>query len=174
LAKETCSKLEGAEGQKLLESLQRDRAGLEPDCILYALNQLGDHPFPPAVKTLVGYLDTPPWTNDIPGIPHEVTAKTMFFPAVVAVAGIGKPAVPALMDAIGGPDLSEMARKNAVQALQFIHSGEISQAIGALVRESRAAKDTVVSARLLDTARETAARCPDLLKDACQRALTER
>ncbi len=174
LAKETCGKLEGAEGQKLLEYLQRDRAGLEPDCILYALNQLGDHPFAPAVKTLVSYLDVPPWRTDIGGVLHEVTGRTMFFPAVVALAGIGKPAVPALMDAIGGSDLSEMARKNAVQSLQFIHGGDVSQAVAVLVRASRAAKDPVASARLLDTARETAARCPDLLKDACQRALTGR
>ena len=171
LAEETCSKLEGAAGQKLMEYLQRDRAGLEPRCILYALDRLGDRPFAPAAKTLVGYLDTPPWRTDIGGVLHDVTGRTMFYPAVVALSGIGEPAVPALIDAIGGSDLSETARKNAVQALQFIHGGEISQAIGVLVRASRAAKDPVVSGRLLDTAREAAARCPNPLKDACQRSL---
>lgn len=164
-----CSELEGAPAQKLLEYLQRERAGLDHGCVLYAMETLGDQHFAPAAKVLVAYLDFPPWTGDT--VPREVTAKTMFYPAVPALSGIGKPAVPALVDVLGNPHISELVRKNAFQALAFVYRGDPSQAIGVLVRASRAEKDPVISDRLVNSAREAAARCPNPLLSACQSAL---
>jgi hypothetical protein len=166
-----CSQLEGAAGKQIVEYLQRDRAGLEPSCILYAIDRLGRQAYAPAAETLVRYLDVPPWPSNGSGIPREVTAKTMFYPAVVALSDIGKPAAPALLDAIGGPGLSEVGRKNAVQTLQFIYKGDSPAEIADLVRASRAARDPMVAGRLSDVARETAAKCDVRSWGACQQAL---
>lgn len=165
-----CNELEGAPEQKLLEYLQRERAGLQQICIVYAIDQLGDLHHALAAKTLVMYLDVD-WPDSAPGVGHDVTGRTLFYPAVVALSSIGKPAIPALVRVLGDPTVSELVRKNAFQALAFAQGGGAPEAVALLVRASRAEKDPIISVRLVNSAREAAARCPNPLFSACQSAL---
>jgi len=169
-AEAKCSELDGASEQKLMEYLQRERVGLQRVCIVSAIGQLGDLHYAPAAKVLVTYLDVD-WPDSAPGVRHEMTGKLLFYPAVVALSGIGKAAVPALIGVLGDPSVSELFRKNAFQALAFVQEKGAPEAITLLMRASRAEKDLVISDRLAQSAREAAARCRNSLFSACQSAL---
>lgn len=183
-----CSQLQGARPKQELAYLQRDRAKLEPACIVYAIEQLGlrYHSIPgqhsagaeAAADTLVTYLDfQAPGTENIgKGIvafsrTHWIAEK---YPAASSLVEIGKPSTPSLVRAIGSGVRSEILRKNALEVLFAIHSGNLAEAARELNSASRSASDNATAILLLNAAREFATKCPGERRSACEAALLER
>jgi hypothetical protein len=161
----------GSRASQAREYLQHDRKGLEPVCVLYAIGLLGSGGSEPEAETLVKYLDVPPFVDDNAGVPRAVTGKLLLFPAVSALLDIGKRAVPSIVGAIGGEAVSEVARKNAIQALQLIYRDDPPAAVSQLVSAGRASSDSGASAKLFEAAREVAGKCDSQASAACQRIL---
>ena len=136
----SCAELEGAKPEVHLEYLQRDRSALRPDCIFYAIDQIGLKHYAPAVKTLIKYLDyrvhEDPSKAGLPVIMRIPTLGSLY-PAITALFEIGKPAVSGLVGAIAGPDTTDVARSNAIEALFLIHREDVSEAVALLNRASK-------------------------------------
>ena len=115
-AASVCADLENKKPESRLEYLQGERARLDRNCVLYSIEQLGNGRYVPAIKTLVGYLDyrkpDPPGFGD-PAAPHVVSHPEWsgsLYPAGTALAQIGKPAVPQLVDVIADAATSDLVR----------------------------------------------------------------
>ena len=184
-----CTQLQGAKPKQELAYLQRDRSRLDPACIVYAIEQLGLHyhtvPYRPsagaeaAAGVLVMYLDfQAPGTENIGK--RMIQAKDRIpwlgdkYPAATALFQIGIQSTPSLVRAIGSAAYSELLRKNAIETLFAVHRENVSEGARALNIASRSASDNGVSIRLLDAAREFAAKCPGQWRNGCEAALLER
>jgi hypothetical protein len=170
----SCAELEGAKPEVHLEYLQRDRSALKPDCIFYAIDQIGLKHYAPAIKTLIGYLDYPvpedPAKARWPVIMRIPTLGSLY-PAITALFEIGKPAIPDLVDSIADPDMTDVARSNAIEALFLIHREGVSEAVALLNRASKESTDWQASQRLMDAARRMADMCRGPAINSCMKAL---
>ena len=170
----SCAELEGARPEVHLEYLQRDRSALRPDCIFYAMDQIGLKHYAPAVKTLIKYLDyrvpEDPAKARLPVI-MRVPMLGSLYPAITALFEIGKPAVPDLVGAIAGQDTTDVARNNAIEALFLIHREDVSEAVALLNRASKESTDRQASQRLMDAARRMADKCRGPAISSCMKAL---
>jgi hypothetical protein len=170
----SCAELEGAKPEVHLEYLQRDRSALRPDCIFYAMEQIGLKHYAPAVKTLIKYLD-----YRVPEDPTKarwavvmrIPMLSDIYPATGALFDIGKPAIPDLVGAIAGPDTSDVARSNAIEALFLIHREDVSEAVALLNRASKESTDWQASQHLMDAARRMADKCRGPAINSCMKAL---
>src|SRR5260221_4768326 len=183
-----CTELQGAKAKQELAYLQRDRAKLEPACIVYAIEQLGlqYHAIPgqhsagaeAAAATLVIYLDfQAPATENIRKVivPLPRThCSAVKYPAANSLVEIGKPSTLSLVHTIGSADSPEFLRKNAMKVLFAIYSGDLAAGARALNNASRSASDNGTAARLLSAAREFAAKCPGQWRSGCEAAILER
>jgi hypothetical protein len=168
------AELEGAKPEVHLEYLQRDRSALKPDCIFYAMDQIGLKHYAPAVKTLIKYLD-----YRVPEDPAKARWPVVMrfrmlsdiYPATGALFDIGKPAIPDLVASIADPDTSDVARSNAIEALFWIHREDVSEAVALLNRASKESKDWQASQRLMDAARRMADKCRGPAINSCMNAL---
>jgi hypothetical protein len=169
----SCAELEGAKPEVHLEYLQRDRSALKPDCIFYAMDQIGLKHYAPAIKTLIRYLDYP-----VPEDPAKARWPVMriptlgsLYPAITALFEIGKPAALDLAGSIADPDTPDVARSNAIEALFLIHREGVSEAVALLNRASKESTDWQASQRLLDAARRMADMCRGPAISSCMKAL---
>jgi len=170
----SCAELEGAKPEVHLEHLQRDRSALKPDCIFYAIEQIGLKRYAPAVKTLIKYLDyrvpEDPTKAHLPVIMRAPMLGDVY-PAVRALFLIGKPATPDVVEAIASPDTTDVARNNAIEALFLIHREDVSEAVAQLNRAGKESIDWQASQRLLDAARRMADMCRGPAINSCMNAL---
>ena len=170
----SCAELEGAKPEVHLEYLQRDRSALKPDCIFYAIDQIGLKHYAPAIKTLIRYLDYPvpedPAKARWPVIMRIPTLGSLY-PAITALFEIGKPAIPDLVDSIADPDMTDVARSNAIEALFLIHREDVSEAVALLNRAGKESADRLASQRLMDAARRMADKCRGPAISSCMKAL---
>ena len=170
----SCAELEGAKPEVHLEYLQRDRSALKPDCIFYAMDQIGLKHYAPAVKTLIKYLDyRMPEDPAKAGLPVIMRIPTLgsLYPAITALFEIGKPAALDLVGSIADPDTPDVARSNGIEALFLIHREDVSEAVALLNRASKESTDWQASQRLLDAARRMADMCRGPAINSCMKAL---
>ena len=170
----SCAELEGAKAEVHLEYLQRDRSALKPDCIFYAMDQIGLKRYAPAAKALIKYLDyRVPEDPSKAGLPVFMRVPTLgsLYPAITALFEIGKPAVPDLVGAIAGQDTTDVARNNAIEALFLIHREDVSEAVALLNRAGRESADRLASQRLMDAARRMADKYRGPAISSCMKAL---
>lgn len=171
-----CPELQGKKPANLLAYLDRDRAALSPDCIVYAIRELGAQQYVAAVNTLAMYLDF-----RMPGTEKKVHDVTIVriptlgdkYPAVVALFEIGKPALPSLVHMIGHGATSDLLRNNALEVVLVIHRENMAEAVRALSHASRTSSDSATAIRLWDAARKEASRCPGEIRNHCEDALLE-
>ena len=166
----SCAELEGAKPEVHLEYLQRDHSALRPDCIFYAIDQIGLKHYAPAVKYLDYRVHEDPTKAHLPVIMRIPTPGSLY-PAITALFEIGKPAVPDLVGAIAGPDTTDVARSNSIEALFLIHREDVSEAVALLNRASRESADRQASQRLMDAARRMADMCRGPAINSCMNAL---
>jgi hypothetical protein len=170
----SCAELEGAKAEVHLEYLQRDRSALKPDCIFYAMDQIGLKHYAPAVKTLIKYLDyRVPEDPSKAGLPVIMRIPTLgsLYPAIPALFEIGKPATLDLVGSIADPDTPDVARSNGIEALFLIHREDVSEAVALLNRAGRESADRLASQRLMDAARRMADKCRGPAISSCMKAL---
>ena len=176
-AASVCADLENKKPESRLEYLQGERARLDRNCVLYSIEQLGNGRYVPAIKTLVGYLDyrkpDPPGFGD-PAAPHVVSHPEWsgsLYPAGTALAQIGKPAVPQLVDVIADAATSDLVRNNAGDVVFAVYSADPAEGIAAMVSAAHAKTDPMDSLRLMDQARRQAGRCAQQWRNDCENAV---
>jgi hypothetical protein len=170
-ATDNCRKVQKAKPDEQLEYLKGNRAALVPPCLMAAFDGLGYKRFTPAIPLLIQFLD---FKRPYETLCCRAGGYTWVYPAGEALLEIGRPAVPALVEAIAGSNTPEVIRKNAAGVLNemFWNWQEPTGAISLLVRESRAPRDGPESQRLLDAARELASNCRAETRPTCIDALT--
>jgi hypothetical protein len=159
-----------------LEYLRGERAALDPNCIAYAILQIGysKEPRGEAIETLVTYLDFRyPGIRYRDNVNDRITWLGDRYPAVAVLGGIGKPAEPSLTRALAS-GTNAMIRLHALTALGVIYKENATGLVTALTRASRTAPDTESSSRLFESAREAIKWCPDRNKHMCESALVDR
>lgn len=107
----------------------------DPDCLATALFFLGRFHAEKAIPRMLALLT-------FEQQPDRFSAQTRAqrYPAVAGLAGIGKPAVPALMSVIADSQI-ELERDNALWALTIIYVGHPKQVIQMLHKAADAERD---------------------------------
>jgi hypothetical protein len=172
-----CGDLENKQPESLMEYLQGERSRLNRDCVLYAIEQLGNAHYAPAIRTLVGYLgyrksDPPNFGSPAaPLIPGHPEWSGSIYPAGSALFQIGKAAVPQLIEVIADASTSDLVRNNAGDVVFGIYREDPAQGIAALVSAAHAKTDPMDSLRLMDQARRQADRCSQQRRNDCENAV---
>jgi hypothetical protein len=168
----TCPSLKNS--QMRLEFLQDEKARLDGDCVLYAIDQLRVARYAPATATLIRYLDYPYPPPPNRGNSEPIIVSGPFnwtnYPAANALADIGKAAVPQLVDAIADAATSDLTRTNAADAIMAMYN-HLPEGIAVLVRAAHARTDPMESNRLMDQARRLPSRCGSRVRNDCENAV---
>ena len=177
LAAGKCDELDGATPEMELRYLNGDRSTVTPDCVSRAVHAIafstpdtlarqGE-----AIQVIVTYLDYRlPEEKNI--YARAVSSNVAPYPATNALNIIGKPAVPAIVDAIGSGTLSDVARKNAVWTLLLIFSRDgIGEHVRVLSSASRAEPSREISLRLFVAAELAVTYCGRTNMAKCKEAL---
>ena len=127
-----CPVVTGVTPTAIVAYLGRNRAFLDPKCVVATIQQLGQSEDKPAIRTLVEYLDfrRPSTQPELLGI--KVADSIPLgdpYPAIAALAEIGNDAVPALLGKLGEPATMTF-RANAVVTIIFIKRGIVSRRYG--------------------------------------------
>jgi hypothetical protein len=173
-ADEACAKLQKTTPGLRLQYLQGDRAGLDRGCVIYAIKQLGNDRYAPAIETLVGYLDFREpgprnWgTAKNPFIPRNGLPPGGLYPAVGALFQIGKTTVPKLIEAIADSATTDLVRANAGDTVLAIYCADPPAGIAAIVSAAHANADPAAAIRLMDEARRQASLCIAQTRNECE------
>lgn len=169
-----CHELAPAKPEEHLAYLQPERSRLKPECIQFAMTELGVKHYLPAIKELVKWLD-----YRIPETPiKERSAVQMhptwlgnFYPAMNALFLIGKPANSELLAVIASAE-TDLVREHATETYCTINRSDVPQAIATLVRASHDSELTSARQKLWDSAKWAAMNfCAPDTRNACLHAL---
>lgn len=165
----SCPDIAPTSTKELVGFLQRYGREADPECVRKLIVQIGDAKDPSAINVLIAYLDFRRPDN-------EMEKKGFFrledkYPAVESLFQIGQPAVPALLSMIASSNASTLSRKNALRALEEIHSEDPSEAITILRKAARSAKKSEEAARLESAANDVMAYCGSHWRAKCAAAL---
>jgi len=170
---EGCSSLPTLSTDKLIAFLNdHDKAAADPYCTEFAILHLDELKDQRATNVLISYLDFEhPMTDaERHGALVHLYAP---YPAIGALVRIGKPAVSPLIKAIGCKDSSDLARKNAVQALMSIYRKTPAEGITMLKSASTQSNGSEEKA-LFDAAAISAVKwCSPTKKSDCEAALSK-
>jgi hypothetical protein len=168
----SCKALEQSTSAELVSFLEGDRAGLQTECINFAITSLGDRYYGPATDVLISYLDFKVvWPK---GVPYELDHLVWKpeYPAAQALLNIGVPATGNLIRAVGNTGSSDLLRTNAEEVLLMVYRHNPPRAIALLRAISKSAPDVVSAARLFESAIEVSRMCGlDEIRAACDAAL---
>lgn len=177
MADSSCSQLDGAKPERLVEYLQADRLALAPDCVLEAILQLGLRRHAAAAPVLARYLDF-----QRPGFQKKEKAIFVVripwvgdqFPAADALYLLGKSATQSLIGAIAEDASSDLLRANALAVLTAISREDIAGLVAQLKDASSSRPDPVAAGRLWDFAAKVANTCSAESRPRCVEALYRR
>ncbi len=165
-----CKPLEQSSPADLVNFLERERAGLQAECINFAINSLGDRYYGPATDVLISYLDFKDERQEELPVSHLLWKPE--YPAAQALVNIGVPATGNLIRALGDTGSSDLLRTNAEEVLLMIYRYNPPRAITLLRASSRSAPNAVTAARLFESAIEVSRMCGlDEIRAACDAAL---
>jgi hypothetical protein len=176
-AASVCADLENKKPESRLEYLQGERSRLDRNCVLYAIEQLGNDHYTAAIKTLAAYLDyrrpDPPSFGSpaAPLVVGHLEWSGSIYPAGTALFQIGKAAVPRLVEVIADVSTSDLVRNNAGDVVFAIYREYPAEGIAALVSAAHARSDPMDSLRLMDQARRQAGRCAQQWRNDCENAV---
>jgi hypothetical protein len=108
----------------------------DPDCVANALSFLGEFQVEKAIPRMLALLT---FEHKVAN-PISTWTRNRQYPAISGLAGIGKPAVPALLKTIS-ESRTELERDNALQALTTIYAGHPKQVIDMLQKSADAEPD---------------------------------
>jgi hypothetical protein len=168
-----CPQLVSAEPPALVSYLDDAEKSQTPACIEYAIRQIGDKVYVPAVDTLVRHLgfrrEPEPWEREHGGAVIDLMHE--WYPATIALYQIGKPALPALLDVLA-TDTIPVVRQKALQTVMDISSNEDIVSGVKVIRDAAATRrDKAAQARLLDAARKSVLLCRPSIRPRCEAAL---
>jgi hypothetical protein len=172
-----CADLENKKPELRLEYLQGQKSLLDRNCVLYAIEQLGNDHYAPAIKTLAGYLDyrkpDPPnfGSPTQPLIRGHSEWSGSIYPAGTALAQIGKPAIPQLVEVIAAASTSDLVRNTAGDVVFAIYRENPADGIAVLVEAAHKRSDPMDSLRVMDQARRQAGRCTQQGRNDCENAV---
>ena len=143
---DVCPSLQNASPPDLLQFLN----GVVPDekngwCTTWAIYRLGDEHYEPAIAALVKLLDfrRPPTQQEKMGFYLHAQSIQEVFPAALALAVIGRPALPEVLRAMQTTSTSARARENAVSVWMEAYKYERPKGIALLKQEeAKANNDT--------------------------------
>lgn len=144
LAAVPCPDLQGKSAQELLQYLKGERSKLAPACVSYAIEQLGDQHYAPAIKVLISYMDYvfPMETIDVPRAPVPRVKR--------ALSLMGKSVEPQLIEAIKAPATSDVVRERAAELVMSLHGPNGLEGITVLNQAAHATEDTPTRLKILD------------------------
>jgi hypothetical protein len=174
-AESTCASLENKDSQTRLKFLQGEKARLDGNCVLYAIDRLRVAQYAPAAATVIRYLDypyPPPKNFGTPENPVFVLQQLNWtnYAAANALSDIGKAVVPQLVDVIADAATSDLVRQNAADTIMAIYN-HLPEGIAVLVRAAHARTDPMDSNRLMDQARRLPSRCGREVRNDCENAV---
>ena len=122
------------------QQLQKD-----PDCVAHALAFLGTFHVEKAMPRMLALLT---FEHKVPN-PISAMTRNRIYPAISGLAGIGKPAVPALLKVIAESQTG-LERENATWALTAVYVGHPKELLDLLQKSADAEADPVKSSQLRD------------------------
>jgi hypothetical protein len=174
-----CVELREADSASLIAFLSKDKeiaVGSRPGCVTYALSRLGDEKSAESSAVVSNYLDfRRPMTADEKEMDrlHISMSAREFYPAVLTLFQIGKPALPALIEKIGEADASKDVFDNAIRALMFIFRQEPSEGIRFLKKSADESHDPKVVAQIKRAIEPALKWCGTSRKEQCQAVLQD-
>ena len=170
-----CQLLAKSNAQELIQYLKTtspERS--DPQCIEFAIKQLGDAKSPDAAPVLALYLTFRRTETDLEkmGMGGPLGTPGNDFPAVWALAQLGTKALPTLANTIEAQKRASKTAKNAAYAVALIFN-EGSGAIKFLLHRAATAKSKTARERFTTAAREVLRWCRDANRSACESAFGE-
>jgi hypothetical protein len=95
------------------------------------------------------------------------------YPAIAALVEIGKPSIPAVIDAIGNSDTTEVAWRNAIETIRVIYRDDQVMGVRVLNDANRASPDPARADRLRRAARAAADKCAPYPGTSCKDILLD-
>ena len=132
-----------------------------PECVAKALGFLGQFHVQEAIPRMVELLTFEHKVSN----PISVRTRNQEYPAIGGLAGMGKPAVPALLAAASSSKGDPVVVENVMYAVMTIYSAHPGDGIGILQNAADHEQDSLVAVRLRDAIAEARSIwCKDLSK----------
>jgi len=172
---QTCTELASAGPADLVRYLNRDRSTQTSLCVEYALRELGEQRYLEGIQVVLRHFD---FQRDL--TPSEIGGVTninrgFLYPATSALFGMGKPALPYILDLLAA-ETNALRRRNALEAVRDICRDDYVAGVR-LVRSAAEkvrgddARLTQAEIRLNEASRELAMMCPPQVRSSCEAAL---
>jgi hypothetical protein len=142
------------------------------DCVAWAIRKLGNEHFEPAIPTLVRLLDfrRPLTPREKRGFTMHPTGVWDLYPATSALSGIGKKALPAILQVIESESASSISKENAVFVWMEIYKYEPAKGVALLRQEMDKAREAAVKQRLQWALAKAVNWCNPSDQDSCRTA----
>jgi hypothetical protein len=174
-AEPRCRALAGSNPQRLIQFLKDGQAASpDPRCVEYALRSLGEAKVEEAIPMLVDYLDfeRPETEMEKMGIGGALGTIGNDFPAVLALAQMGRAALPALVKVVESGTGSTQAHKNGIYTIMKIFNRQAS-GIQFLAKSAINAKSTEAKTRLSVASREAVRWCAESERPKCASTVSD-
>lgn len=163
-----CDTLQAASQTDLVQFLN----GVVPDehnarCVTWAIHKLGKERYEPAIPALVKLLGFRQTQTEVEKIFQDLYPP---FPALVALAEIGKKAQPDVLLAIEADSTSPAARDNAVAVLMEIYKYKRPKGVAALKQEEIKVDNDAIKTRLASAIQKALPYCGRQDEAACRQA----
>jgi hypothetical protein len=163
---QTCEEFHGTTPQAALAYLKQDRTTLEPWCINMAVAIFGGHPYAPAKKTLLEYID---FKRPFPiGKPGPTGGQ---YPAADVLSDYGQSVVPDLKAILTSDDKNVQSRLNAVSVWFWISPKPLTVAF--VAQAAKDAGDRDAGEKLANLAALLPKYCHKEDQPECEKALSD-
>jgi len=158
------------------ETLVRENRALESDAAAQvktdAIRELGKLKCASSIDILVSEIEfmRPDTEEEKAGAFFSPRGFSHMYPAILALASVGKQAGPALVSFLANPETSQIARRNAEYALMEAYRYDRPAAISLLVR-SAGGRTNLSSSVLMTTATDALRWCTPPERKSCEAAL---
>ncbi len=170
LSSQECENLRNATPEQLVAFLNENSPSEDTSqCITYAIAKLGEQRYEPAISALVRLLgfQRPPTDREKRGYHIRMQAS---YPAVEAIAQLGKSTLPAILEALRSDTGSPLARANAVFAWMEIYKYEKPAGIAALRQAVDRATDASSKQNLKWAVSKAMSWCSPIEETECKEA----
>jgi hypothetical protein len=169
-----CSSLQSSSPSELAQFLQATAANIDnPNCIAYALKELGIQRYAAAVDVVARFLDfrRPKTEDEEHGLYLHPQGIGELYPAAYALVMIGRNSLPATLAVIESHSSAQLARENAVWVWMEVQRDNSPHAVAALVREAETATNPILKQNLTWAASRALGWCTPPDKDRCKDAV---
>lgn len=169
-----CDDLTNVTPQHLLELLNwATTSRSDAKCLTQLIRKIGDVRDANAAGSLTRFLDfrRPPTDREQQGLYLRPQTIDELYPAAYALEMIGRPALPALAQAIESSSTSVLARENAIAVWMEIYKDEPSEGVASLMTEAQRSNDAGARDKLTSAAFNAVKWCGPAEVSKCKAAL---